>query len=98
MGLNEGGSLYLVNQLSCRFKTIANINRDVTGIRFENKQVNDQNNGKLYCTQGTFTVFNRVFTTDELYNNDEHQKVKDDYVGRIVVSTGTIDTADSGVN
>jgi hypothetical protein len=98
MGLNEGGSLYLVNQLSCRFKTIANINRDVTGIRFENTQVNDQNNGKLYCIQGTFTVFNRVFTTDELYNNDEPQKFKDDYVGRIVVSTGTIDTADSGVN
>jgi hypothetical protein len=76
--------------LSCRSKTIANINRDLTGIQFENRQVNDQNNGTLYCIQGTLTGFHRVFTTDELYNNDEPQKLKDDYVGRIVVFSSCI--------
>ena len=41
---------------------------------------------------GTFTGFHRVFTEDELFNKDEPQKFKDDYVGRIVVSNGKIAT------
>ncbi len=59
--------------------------------------VNDVNNTTLYCIQGTFTGFHRVFTEDEKFNNDDPQKFKDDYEGRIVISTGKIatDTTDS---
>jgi hypothetical protein len=50
----------------------------------------------LYCIQGTFTGFHRVFTDDELYNNDNPQQFKDDYEGRIVISNGktATDTTD----
>ena len=50
------------------------------------------NNATLYCIQGTFTRFHRVFTNDELYNNNDPQKFKDDYEGRIVISNGKIAT------
>jgi hypothetical protein len=40
----------------------------------------------------TFTGFHRCFTKDPLYDNDDPQKFKDDYLGRIVVSTGKIAT------
>jgi hypothetical protein len=41
---------------------------------------------------GTFTGFQRCFTDDELYNHDDRNKFKDDYVGRIVISNGKIAT------
>ena len=41
---------------------------------------------------GTFTGFHRVFTEDENFNKDEPQQFKDDYVGRIVISSGKIAT------
>jgi hypothetical protein len=40
----------------------------------------------------TFTGFHRCFTKDALYDNDDPQKFKDDYMGRIVISTGKIAT------
>jgi hypothetical protein len=46
----------------------------------------------LFIMFNTFTGFHRCFTNDELYNNDDPQKFKDDYMGRIVVSTGRIAT------
>jgi hypothetical protein len=41
---------------------------------------------------GSFTGFHRCFVDDELFNNDESQTFKDNYIGRIVVSTGKIAT------
>ena len=46
----------------------------------------------LFIMFNTFTGFHRCFTNDELYNNDDPQKFKDDYMGRIVVSIGKIAT------
>ena len=40
----------------------------------------------------TFTGYHRPFTEDELFNKDEPQQFKDDYIGRIVISTGKIAT------
>jgi hypothetical protein len=59
--------------------------------------VNAQNNTALYCIQGTFTGFHRVFTEDEKFNIEDPQKFKDDYEGRIVISTGKIAT-DTKIN
>ena len=86
-------------KIAANFITIANTNRDLTGINYENTNVGDVNNAWLYCIQGTFTGFHRVFTDDELFNNDEPQQFKDDYEGRIVISNGKIatDTTDTGV-
>ena len=61
--------------------------------------VNAVNKTVLYYIQGTFTGFHRVFTDDELFNIEEPQNFKDDYEGRIVISTGKIatDTTDNGI-
>jgi hypothetical protein len=40
----------------------------------------------------TFTGFHRCFTNDELFDNENPQSFKDNYIGRIVVSTGKIAT------
>ena len=99
MRLDNSGNLKLQGSLQCNFLTIANTNRDLTGIAVENTSVNAFNNTVLYCIQGTFTGFHRVYTDDELFNIDEPQQFKDNYEGRIVVSTGKIatDTTDNGI-
>ncbi len=97
MFLTNGGNLILNGVLNCKFITISNTNRDLTGIQIEGTSVEAQHNTTLFCIQGTFTGFHRVFTEDENFNNNDPQKFKDDYEGRIVISTGKIaaDTTDS---
>ena len=97
MSLDYSGNLIVRGVLNCKFFTVTNTNRDLTGIQIENTAVNAQNNTTLYCIQGTFTGFHRVFTEDETFDKDDPQKFKDDYEGRIVVSIGKIatDTTDN---
>jgi hypothetical protein len=64
---------------------------DCCGVSFNSSQ------GTIYQTSikiifGTFTGFHRCFTDDIKFKDEEPQKFKDDYVGRIVVSTGKIAT------
>jgi hypothetical protein len=82
------------------FLTIANTNRDLTGINIDFTNTNDRNDAVLYCIQGTFTGYHRCFTEDINFNIEDPQKFKDDYEGRIVVSTGKIatDTTDDNDN
>jgi hypothetical protein len=55
-----------------------------------------QNNIKiLRQIWNSFTAFHRCFIDDELFNIDNPQDFKDIYMGRIVVSTGTIKTHSS---
>ena len=98
MRLDNSGNLRAYGALQANFLTIANTNRDLVGIAFENTAVNDVNSAVLYCINGTFTGWHRCFTDDELFNNDNPQQFKDDYEGRIVISTGKIatDTTDNG--
>jgi hypothetical protein len=90
MELANLGNLTL--QLSCRLFTIANANRDLLGISFENTATGSSRIAVVYAIQGTFTGFHRVFTEDEKFNKDEPQSFKDKYEGRIVISTGKIAT------
>ena len=41
---------------------------------------------------GSFTGIHRCFTNDELFNNDNPQLFKDNYIGRIVIASGKIAT------
>jgi len=57
----------------------------------------DGNNNLNYSRQlflmfNTFTGFHRCFTDDIEFKEEDPQKFKDDYVGRIVVSSGKIAT------
>ncbi len=81
------GIAFFLNKISARFSTVANAKRDLTGIQHENTNVGDNNNATLYCLQDAFTGFHRVFTEDELFDKDEPQQFKNDYEGRIVIST-----------
>ena len=89
-GIGGGtGALYCACSLTCTMQTVDNNGTDYVGV------TNPANNGALYSRQlfimfNTFTGFHRCFTNDELYNNDEPQKFKDEYVGRIVISIAPI--------
>ena len=54
----------------------------------------------IYIMFNTFTGFHRVFTEDIEFDKENPQKFKDDYTGRIVISTGKIatDTKDNNDN
>lgn len=92
LNISDSGNASLAGRFSARFLTIANTNRDLLGINFENTQVGNENNATIYCIQGTFTGFHRCFTEDELFDKNNPQVFKDNYEGRIVISTGKIAT------
>ena len=92
MELDNLGNLSLQYQLTCRVFTIANTNRDLLGMGYENTTTGSSRLAVIYAIQGTFTGFHRVFTEDEKFNKEEPQIFKDEYEGRIVISTGKIAT------
>jgi hypothetical protein len=100
MHLDFGGNMILRGYLNCLFLTVSNTGRDLTGIKVEDTITGALNYTNLYCIQGTFTGFHRVYTEDENFNIEDPQKFKNDYEGRIVVSTGKIatDTTDDNDN
>jgi hypothetical protein len=92
MGLNEGGSLYVSNQITAKFYTIPSLNTDHIGI---NANTGSDSNGNytMYVIYNTFTAFHRSFLDNEqLFDIENPQKFKDDYVGRIVIASGKIAT------
>jgi hypothetical protein len=71
--------------------SVSSLNTDYCGVSF-NSAINGVYQTSIKILFQTFTGMHRCFTEDELYNKEEPQKFKDDYVGRIVVSTGKIAT------
>jgi hypothetical protein len=82
--------------LSCKMPSVANSGTDYVGVQINTSQGSDYTS-YLYIMYGTFTGFHRVFTEDDKFNKDDPQKFKDDYLGRIVVSSGKIAT-DTKIN
>jgi len=91
MLLSYGGSLLLAGEIVPTMTSVSSTNTDYCGVSF-NSAFNGVYQTSIKILYGTFTGIHRCFTEDELYNKDEPQKFKDDYVGRIVVSTGKIAT------
>jgi hypothetical protein len=86
------GALYCAGTLRCTMQATDNSGTDYVGVANA-----DGDNGALYSRTlfimfNTFTGLHRCFTNDPLYDNENPQKFKDDYMGRIVVSTGKIAT------
>ena len=76
--------------------SVANSGTDYCGVGVNTSQ------GLSYQTSirimyGTFTGFHRCFTNDIEFKEENPQKFKDDYIGRIVVSIGKIAT-DTKIN
>jgi hypothetical protein len=86
-----GGNINAGGNITCLLYSISNSGTDYVGVG--NVADNNQNYiRQLYIMYGTFTGFHRCFTNDELFDNENPQDFKDNYVGRIVVSTGRIAT------
>ena len=76
---------------ACRLWSVSSTNTDYVGTT-GNRTYGTTILHTLVSLYGTFTGFHRCFTEDELYDEENPQKFKDDYVGRIVISTGKIAT------
>ena len=71
--------------------SVGNTGTDYAGVVLNTNQ-NQNYNTFLYIMYGSFTGLHRCFTNDELYNNDNSQVFKDNYIGRIVIASGKIAT------
>jgi hypothetical protein len=72
--------------------SVANSGNDYTCVQVNAVQ-GSAYNSPICIAVGTFTGFHRPFLDNEpLYDNENPQKFKDDYVGRLVISTGKIAT------
>jgi hypothetical protein len=71
--------------------SVQNLGTDYCGVTFNSSQGTSYQSS-IKTMFGTFTGFHRCFTDDIEFKEEEPQKFKDDYVGRIVVSTGKIAT------
>ncbi len=83
-------------QFACHFLTIPSLNTDHLGVNF-NTGENSYNYAFIHVLYNTFTGFHRCYyEDDELFNNDMSKEeidiFKNNYNGRIVISTGKIKT------
>ena len=84
-------AIYCAGNITCTLSAVDNSGTDYVGVGNADSN-NNSFSRRLYIMFNTFTGFHRCFTNDELYDNNDPQKFKDDYLGRIVVSTGKIAT------
>ena len=94
---NIGGTLTVngnltANSIYCKCLSVSSTNTDYIGIQTNRVNIGDNSFEYLVALFGTFTGFHRCFIEDKLFNKDEAQKFKEDYVGRIVIATGKIAT------
>jgi hypothetical protein len=74
-----------VGQFSAHFRTIASLNTDHVGV-IGNTAMDALGYYFLHIFHNTFTGFHRCYTDDELFNEDEVDILKNNYMGRIVTS------------
>ena len=92
-GIGGGtGAFYCAGNLTCTMGSVDSYGNDYLGVANTSAGGNTQYSRTLYIMFNTFTGIHRCFTNDPLYDNDDPQKFKDNYMGRIVVSTGKIAT------
>jgi hypothetical protein len=100
MGLSSTNSAFLIvhGSIACRLFSVNKTNTDYVGTQGNRPSQGSTVLDTLCNLYDTFTAWHRCFTEDELYNKEDPQKFKDDYVGRIVISTGKIATDLSNEN
>ena len=92
IGINNNGNTYFLNEISARFYTISGSYRDLLGCYVENTVPGNYGNYTINLIQNTFTGIHRVFTEDPLFDKEQPQLFKENYEGRIVISSGKIAT------
>ena len=84
-------SAIISGYLSCTMTSVNNSDTDYVGVVINTNQGQTYNT-VLYIMYGSFTGIHRCFTNDELFNNDNPQLFKDNYIGRIVIESEKIAT------
>ena len=96
-GMNVTGPVTVVGSVTCGALTPTMVSVPNSGNDYTTVQVNTAQGStyqsRIQIAYGTFTGFHRVFSDDV---GEDPQAYKDEYVGRIVVSTGDIATDDKG--
>ena len=82
-----GAMATVCNTFYCSMLTIDTLNTDHVVISGNTASM-QYGTYQLKVGLNTFTGIHRVFTEDILFNKGDPQKFKDDYIGRIVISTG----------
>ena len=91
------GALTVTEYITCKLFSVDYVGYDDVGV-LDVSGINQNNSKTLRQIWNSFTAFHRCFVDDELFDIDNPQEFKDDYMGRIVVSTGTIKTHSSKIN
>ena len=91
------GDLTVTEYITCKLFSVDYVGYDDVGV-LDVSGINQNNSKTLRQIWNSFTAFHRCFVDDELFDIDNPQEFKDDYMGRIVVSTGTIKTHSSKIN
>ena len=91
------GNLTVTEYITCKLFSVDYVGYDDVGV-LDVSGINQNNSKTLRQIWNSFTAFHRCFADDELFDIDNPQEFKDDYMGRIVVSTGTIKTHSSKIN
>jgi hypothetical protein len=91
MYVDNLGNFSTQGYITGRFLSINKNPSDFLGVNFDTSQGSNYKN-MIYVLYATFTGYHRPFTEDNLFNKDEPQLFKDEYIGRIVISTGKIAT------
>jgi hypothetical protein len=91
MSLSHVGALLLNGEIIPTMTSVANSGTDYCGVSVNTVQ-NSAYQTSIKIMYGTFTGFHRCFTDDIEFNQEDPQKFKDDYIGRIVISSGKIAT------
>jgi len=86
------GNLTINGSCTPYMVSVANSGNDFTCVQINTTQGGNYQS-TLCIAVGTFTGFHRCFTDNEpLFDNENPQKFKDDYVGRLVIASGRIAT------
>jgi hypothetical protein len=85
------GYTVVYNTLQVRLTNISSTNTDYVCVA-GNTGFNSVNDKALYIANGTFTGFHRNYTDDELFDVENPDIFKNNFVGCIVISTGKIKT------
>ncbi|OBQ32449.1 MAG: hypothetical protein AN484_27955, partial [Aphanizomenon flos-aquae WA102] len=91
---NNGGALISYGAIYGQFYSVSMSNKAYLCIQV-NTGYNTNTNEWIRVAYGSFTAFHRCYTDDVLYNGETTETIdifKNDYMGRVVITTGKIKT------
>jgi len=91
-GFSTAGNLYSNGGLYAAFTSTSNTVRDLLCIMLNTTNGSTTGPTLVQVAFGTFTGFHRVYTDDTLFNESNPDIFKNNYMGRVVISTGKIKT------